>query len=105
MAQVFLNIFGNGTAYTDAIPPMVEGEEFHIYSTPDPGSQLDDVRAYDSYDYPVALIPSTDITMTWRAAWNNLYVEIYFTGSTPPPTPPLPIWLLFKIRKRNYNVR
>lgn len=99
MAEVFLNIFGNGTAYTDALPPMVQGEVFHIHSSPDPGEELLDIRAYDSYDYPVAIQVAEDITMSWRSGWNNLYVDIYFSGSTPPPEPPFPYWLLFNNNK------
>lgn len=108
MAEVFLNVMGNGTATCDATPPMVEGERFTIRFNPDPGSVLDDVRAFDSYDYSVALPPvvNNQITMIWRSVWNNLYVDIYFTGSpTPPPPATLPYWLFFKMKERGKNVR
>lgn len=106
MAEVFLNVFGNGIATTDAIPPMVEGEEFTITFTPDAGESLLDVRAFDSYDYPVALpqVVDDEITMNWRNIWGNLYIDIYFSGSIPPE-PSLPIWLLFKIGKGDNYVR
>lgn len=100
MAEVFLNVFGNGTASTDALPPMVEGETFTMTFTPDAGETLDNVRAYDSHDYSVALptVVNNEITMTWRSAWGNLYVDVYFSGSTPPPPGPgsFPLWILFK---------
>ena len=102
MADVLLNIFGNGTATTDALPPMVEGETFTIRFFPDPGEDLLDVRAYDSHDYSVALAPvvNNELTMNFRSAWGNLYVDIYFTGSTPPPGPSFPYWILLKKRRK-----
>lgn len=103
MADVLLNIFGNGTATTDALPPMVDGEHFTITFTPDPGETLEDVRAFDSNDFPVALpaIVNNVLSMNFRSGWGNLYVDIYFSGSTPPPGPTFPYWLILsKIRKR-----
>ena len=98
MADVYLNVHGDGSASTDATPPMTEGEIFTIFFHPDGGSELLDVRAYDSHDYAVALPPVTDneLTMRFRSGWGSLYVDIYFTGSEPPePEPPIPYWLLF----------
>lgn len=101
MAEVFLNVHGNGTATTDALPPMVDGEPFTITLTPDPGESVDSVRAYDSHDYSVALPAPVNnvIYSNFRTAWGNLYVDIYFTGSTPPGPGPgpgsFPFWLLF----------
>ena len=104
MGQIFLNINGNGNAYVvpPAGDPMVDGEQFTIYFIPDGGATLDDVRAFDSHDYPVALPPITNnqLTMNFRSAWNNLYVDIYFSGSTPPGPGGFPTWLLFKFRKK-----
>ena len=31
MAEVFLSDFGSGHTTTDALPPMSEGEVFHLY--------------------------------------------------------------------------
>jgi len=103
MAEVFLSIHGNGTATTDALPPMVDGEPFTITLIPDPGESVESVRAFDSHDYSVALPSHVNnvISATFRSGWGNLYVDIYFTGSTPPgpgpgPTPgSFPFWLLF----------
>lgn len=109
MAEVFLNVNGNGYATTDAIPPMVEGETFTIHFYPDANAQLLDVRAYDSYDYSVALPPvvNNEITMTWRAFWRNLYVDIYFSGSEPPspePTKKYPLYLFFLRKKYTHKL-
>lgn len=110
MGQIFLNDHGNG--YTYCVPPfgstLVDGEQFTVYFNPDAGATLDDVRAYDSYDYPIALpsIVNNEMTMTFRTAWSNMYLSVYYSGSTPPPpVPTVPPWLLFKIRKRSNNVR
>lgn len=106
MADVFLNVHGNGYATCDAVPPLVEGEYFTIHFYPDADAELLDVRAYDSHDHSVALPPVVDneISMAFRSAWGNLYVEIYFSGSTPP-TPPTPtsrkFWLIMALKKNN----
>lgn len=105
MGQVFLNVSGSGYAY--CIPPageqLVDGERFVIYSIPDAGCELDDIRAFDSHDYSVAIPVGQQVSMVFRSSWGNLYVDIYFTGSTPPPTPigGLPIWLLKKAADKN----
>lgn len=97
MAEVFLNVFGNGTASTNALPPMVDGEPFTVYLTQDPGESFVEVRGFDSNDYAVAIpAPVNDeINMNFRSGWGNLYLDIYFTGSTPPPQPQFPFWILF----------
>lgn len=100
MAEVFLNTFGNGYATTDALPPMVEGETFTIHFYPDPGEDLLSVQAFDSHDYSVALPPvvNNEITMNFRSGWGNLYVDVYFSGSTPPG-PSTIEWLIPIIKK------
>lgn len=104
MGQIFLNPTGNGTATCDN-PAPTDGEWFTITCTPDPGETLNDVRAFDSYDNPVAIPVQQIITMQFRGVWRNLYVDIYFSGGPTPPTPTVPVWLLFKIRERGRNVR
>lgn len=110
MAEVFLNIHGNGYARTDALPPMVQGEQFTIVFVPDPGEFLMDVRAYDSYDYAVALPPvvNNELTMTWQSRWRNLYVDIYFSGSEPPGPGPepkkYPLWLFYTRKNRRKRI-
>lgn len=108
MAEVFLNPFGNGYATTDALPPMVDGETFTINFYPDPGEDLLSVQAFDSHDYSVALPPvvNNEITMNFRSGWGNLYVDIYFSGSTPPgPPTPIPIWLMMKMAENNRRLK
>ena len=102
MGHVYLNPIGGGTATVDNPNPN-NGERFTIYCIPYLGYQLDDVRAFDSYDHPVAIVVGTTISMVFDDAWGNLYVDIYFTGSGPTPPGPggFPKWLLFKIRDGN----
>ena len=101
MAQVFLNVSGDGTATTNAVPPLVNGEEIIIYCTPFAGATLDDVRVWTSYDESVAISVSEEIHIIYQSAWRNLYVDVYFSGAPiPPPEPPKFVdkypWLLFK---------
>ena len=101
MAEVFLSDFGSGHTTTDALPPMSEGEVFHLYFHPDAGAELLQVSATDSHDYAVALPEpvNDEIEMQFRTAWGNLYVESYYSGSTPPE-PQFPIWLLLILKRR-----
>lgn len=101
MAQVFLNVSGDGTATTNAVPPLVDGEEIIIYCTPFAGATLDDVRVWTSYDESIAISVSEEIHIIYQSAWRSLYVEVYFSGAPiPPPEPPKFVdkypWLLFK---------
>lgn len=104
MAEVFLNDHGGGYTTCDALPPMVDGESFTIHFYPDADAELLDVRAFDSHDYSVALpsVVNNEITMQFRSAWGNLYVDVYYSGSTPPPPEPqTPWWLIIGIKKNN----
>lgn len=103
MGNVFLNVFGSGYSYTDNPTPN-DGERFNIYNIPDAGQELLDVRAFDSHDYSVAIPVAEHISMVYRDLWGNLYVDVYFSGSTPPPPTPgahLPAWLLKRIADKN----
>lgn len=86
MGNVYLNPQGNGYAYVDN-PTPDGGERFTIHCIPDPGERLEDVRAFDSYDNPVAIPVAQTISMIYRDDWRSLYVDIYFSGSEPPPGP------------------
>lgn len=114
MGTIYLSINGNGSAYS--IPPsgetMVDGEAFTIYLIPDGSAEILSVRAYDSHDYSVALPAISEdntISMNFRSGWGSLYVEIYFSGSTPPtpPTPPTGVfaWLYKKIADKNNVIK
>ena len=101
MGQIFLQTFGNGTAYVDDYYP-VNNQRVHLVCTPYGDSHLDHITATDSYDHSIALLQTLDQTFVYQSAWNNMYIEVYFaSGPTPPPTPTFPIWLLFKIRDGN----
>lgn len=103
--RVYISVSGDGTAYTDAVPPLVDGEEFTIYSTPFEGATLEDVRVWTSYDESIAVEVSEEITLTYRSAWRSVYVNVYFSGAPIPPEPEPPSvvtkfpWLLAKAAK------
>lgn len=104
MAQIYFNVFGNGTYWTDANPPMVDGETFTVRFIPDGGAELLTVQAFDSNDYAIALptIVNNELTMQFRASWGNMYMDIYFSGSTPPEPPTSnKFWLIMAIKKNN----
>ena len=105
MAQIFFNVFGNGTYWTDANPPMVDGEWFNVRFIPDGGAELLAVQSYDSHDYAIALPPivNNELSMQFRTSWGNMYMDIYFSGSVPPepPTPRTPWWLIIGLKKNN----
>lgn len=105
MAEVFLNDFGSGYTTTDALPPMVDGETFHIYFHPDADAELLTVFATDSHDYSIALpaVVDNEIEMQFRTSWGNMYVESYYTGVTPPDPPPErpPYWLAWALKNKN----
>ena len=100
MAQVFVNPQGNGTCYVDNEAPT-QGETITIYCVPYDDAELLEVQAWTSYDESIALSPQAlEQTITYNSAWRNVYIDAYFTGSTPTPDPPsftekYP-WLLFK---------
>lgn len=100
--NVYLSVYGDGTAYTDAVPPLVNGEEFTIFSTPDPGATLEDIRVWTSFDEAIAITVSEEVTLTYRSEWRNVYVDVYFSGAPIPPEPEPPKffqkfpWLLAK---------
>lgn len=100
--NVYLSVYGDGTAYTDAVPPLVDGEEFTIYSTPYAGATLEDIRIWNSFDEAIAITVGEEVTLAYRSAWRNVYVDIYFSGAPVPPEPEPPKffkkfpWLLAK---------
>lgn len=105
MADVYISDHGNGYTTSDAVPPLVDGEYFTLHFYPDADAELLDVRAYDSHDYSVALPPVVDneLSMAFRSAWGNLYVDVYYSGSTPPepPVERRKFWLIMALKKNN----
>lgn len=105
MGQVFISTFGNGTAYVDDYYP-VDGQRIQLTCIPYAGSHLDHITATDSYDHSIAVLQTEVQYIRFNSAWNNLYLEVYFdSGPTPPGPTGIPIWLLFKIKKRSSNVK
>lgn len=110
MGKVFLNVSGDGSAY--CIPAagteLANNERFEIYSVPFSGADLEDIRAFDSHDYSVAIPVAEHIVMQFRDGWGNLYVDIYFSGSPtpPPPQPSMLTWLIMKMawKKRHKEI-
>ena len=100
MGKVFLNVSGDGSAYCvpAAGTELADGERFEIFSVPFSGADLEDIRAFDSHDYSVAIPVGEHIVMAFRSGWGNLYVDIYFSGAPVPPQPStgIPIWLMKK---------
>lgn len=86
MAQVFLNVRGNGTAYVDNEAPT-QGEEFTIHCIPFDDAELLDVKLWTSDDQSIAITVGPDITLTYQSIYGNVYADIYFTGSEPQPEP------------------
>ena len=98
MARVYVQSFGAGYTYVDNDAPT-SGEAITIFCIPDPGSQLEEVQAWTSYDEAIALDPlDPQQTIYYNPAWRNVYIEAYYTGSTPEPDPPTFVekfpWLL-----------
>lgn len=105
MGKVFVNVFGDGSAYVVPTYNLSDGEEFTIYSTPFEGATLEDIQLWTSYDEPIAASVTEELTMEYRSAWRNVYAEIYFSGAPIPPEPEPPKfwekypWLLAKAAK------
>lgn len=104
MAQVFLNIHGNGTARVDNEYPTVDDPVFTVYAFP--LSHEDSflrMQAWTHDDRPIATPDGNPMTLRWRSVWGNVYVDVYFTGSEPPepptPTPTTENWFLVVIAK------
>lgn len=102
MGQVFLQYQGDGYAYVDNYNP-VQGDLIHLVCVPDAGAQLLQIVATDSYDHSIAVLQTLDQYITFRSIWNNLYIEVYFSGSTPSTG--IPIWLLKKAADNNNRTR
>ena len=61
---------------------------------------LDDIIATDSWDNPIALSVVQQQTFVFRREWNNMYIEVRFSGQTPPGPTPLSPAVLLAIRSK-----
>lgn len=97
MGEVFLQYQGDGYATVSNYYPQ-DGERIILTCVPDQGADLDHITATDSYDHSIAVRNILVQPITFKAIWNNLYIEVYFTGAPTPPTPVqnVPVWLLKK---------
>ena len=95
MSEIFVQSFGSGTAIVDNPYPS-GGDLVTLRCFPDEGASLEDIIYTDSYDHYIALPVGEEVQFRFNAAWNNLYIEAYFTGSTPPPHHSFPLWLICK---------
>lgn len=99
MSRIFVNVTqGNGTAWVDK-PYPYDGEIVTLYAYAYGESQLYDITATDSWDHPIALSVTPVQQFSFNEAWNNMYIEVQFTGETPPEPPEPPfyvryLWLL-----------
>lgn len=107
MGEIFLQWQGNGHAYVDDYYP-VNNQRVTLTCVPDAGSSLDRIIATDSYDHSIALLQTEIQSFVFRGQWHNMYIEVYFSGSTPPepPAPYFDINLLaaFKRKKKNKKI-
>lgn len=102
MAQIFVNVSqGNGYAYVDK-PYPYDGATVTLTCVPAEGESLIDIKATDSWDNPIALAPTQEVqSFTFDNDWRNMYIEVKFSGTTPPEPPEPPVytrllWLLIK---------
>ena len=102
MARIFVDVTeGSGYAYVD-MPYPYDGATVTLTCVPFEGETLTDILATDSWDNPIALDPTAlTQTFTYDANWRNVYIEVKFTGTTPPEPPQPPVinrllWLLIK---------
>ena len=99
MSNIWVSSYGNGSAWVDN-PQPADGDTITLYANADPGETLDDITATDYQGYAIALATTPVQTFVYQAAWNDMYINVFFSGSTPPPTP-LWLWaILFKRKRR-----
>lgn len=98
MSDIYVTATGNGTAYVDNPTPN-DGDVITLYAYSFPPDTLYDVVATDSQGYSIALSVVPVQQFVYQGSWGNMFIDVTFTGVTPPP--PLPwiknnLWILFK---------
>jgi len=99
MSKIFVQSFGNGVASVDDDNPE-PNQLVTLTCIPYAGENLERVIATDSHDYSIAMSNDLVQQFRFRSAWGSMYIECYFTGSTPPPEPPFMNWLIPILKKR-----
>lgn len=110
MSNIFIHIEGNGYAWVTDDTPF-DGQRIVLYVRPYDNEELLDITAYDSYDHSIAMRVAQEQSFTFDSSWNNMYINVYFSGETPPEPPEPPVsglnWLIpvlaKKVRKRRKN--
>lgn len=93
---ISINTYGNGVASVDDYTPT-SGQIVTLNCVPDSGETLDDIIARTTTGQSMALDP-TLLTQTFTMPPNDIIINVYFSGSTPPiPTGGtrehhMPIW-------------
>lgn len=99
MSKIFVQSFGNGVAAVDDDNPE-PNQLVTLTCIPYEGEELERVIATDSHDYSIAMSNNLVQTFRFRSVWGSMYIECYFTGSTPPPEPPFLNWLIPILKKK-----
>lgn len=107
MASVYLNVHGDGNASIDNPEPTIDDPVFTVYCTP--AENFLRAQAWTHDDLPIATPQSPVFTMRWVSNWGNTYIDVYFSGSTPPdpptPSPTTAAWFIPVISKHLKKVR
>ena len=83
MGKVFVNVFGDGSAYVVPTYNLSDGEEFTIYSTPFEGATLEDIQLWTSYDEPIAASVTEELTMEYRSMEECIRRSLLLWSSYP----------------------
>lgn len=102
MSEIFVITSGNGVAWVDNAYPF-DGDSVTLYAQPDLGETLDDVYAYESHGYGVAV--GVGQPFIYHDSWGDLTIYVIFSGGSPPVPEPFPAWLLFKISENNRQLK
>ena len=95
MSKIFITITGNGNAWVDDDNPEPY-QVVTLYAMANDPDTLTNIIATDSYDYPIAMSVAPTQQFQFNPSWNKMYIEVTFTGATPPQPPSNLYWLLFK---------
>lgn len=95
---VTVNVYGNGVGFVDDYNPS-DGQTITIDAYPYAGEDLLDIQVWESHGWSVAVSVVNSQPLTYRSSWGDITIDIYFTGSTPPP-PRYWLWAILGSRRR-----